>query len=224
MKDKAVVLLSSGLDSALNLAIAKEEAVLALTFDYGQKAGEKEIRFSRKLAEFYQVLHQVVPLTWLGKLSGSALTGDELALPRLPSISRASLDTAAAVWVPNRNGLFVNIGAAFAESLGAEWVIFGANKEEAGTFPDNSPAFIKAANLAFAFSTKKRVRLKSYTRDLIKSEMIKKAVLLKLPLELIWSCYQAGEKMCGNCESCVRLQSGAKNAGLNSQEMGRFNF
>jgi len=45
---KAITLLSSGLDSVAALAIAAEDfgIEMAITFDYGQRAREREIEYS----------------------------------------------------------------------------------------------------------------------------------------------------------------------------------
>lgn len=216
---KSVVLLSAGLDSTLNLAKACQsgQVVLALTFDYGQNAARKEVYFARSLAEFYQVPHRVVQLTFLAELKGSALTGarevPQSELNRLdePSESKAR---AQAVWVPNRNGVFVNVAASFAEVLGAESVVAGFNREEAATFPDNSTDFVNAVNQALSFSTRLSVKLTSFTQELNKFEILKEAQRIGLPFQYIWSCYLGGDKMCARCDSCLRMIRAAQETGF----------
>ena len=119
---KTVVLLSGGLDSSANLAIADhfDRPVLALTVDYGQRAAGPEIRAARQLAEYYGVPHRVLDLKWLGGLGGSALTESSIGIPepesaRLDDVKAAS-ETARAVWVPNRNGVLINAAAALAST------------------------------------------------------------------------------------------------------------
>ena len=68
-------------------------------------------------------------------------------------------ESAANVWVPNRNGLMANVAAAFAEAMGCGYIIAGFNAEEAATFPDNSPEFVDCINRAFSYSTLNGVRL-----------------------------------------------------------------
>ncbi len=210
---KTVVLLSGGLDSSANLAIADhfDRPVLALTVDYGQRAAVPEIRAARMLAEYYGVPHRVLELKWLGGLGGSALTEDSLGVPepdsnRLDDLKVAS-ETAKAVWVPNRNGVLINAAAAVAESTGAQQVVVGFNKEEAATFPDNSSQFLGTANLALKYSTAGKVKLACYTDMMVKSEIVEALRNLPkpFPFELVWSCYHGGEKMCGKCESCKRF-------------------
>jgi 7-cyano-7-deazaguanine synthase len=107
--------------------------------------------------------------------------------------------------VPNRNGVFVNVAAAFAESLGARDVVTGFNLEEAATFPDNSTEFMKCASGALALSTANHVRLVSPTARLDKAGIVRLGVRTGAPLAHVWSCYEAGPRMCGSCESCARL-------------------
>src|SRR6185436_13791015 len=103
--------------------------------------------------------------------------------------------------VPNRNGVFLNVAAAFAESLKAEQVIAGFNAEEAASFPDNSPEFMNSVNSALEFSTKNGVKTFSYTAGMNKKEVLKAALNAQAPLRLLWSCYQGGKKFCWECES-----------------------
>jgi len=207
---KSVALLSGGLDSTVSLAQAlrEGEVLLALTFDYGQKAARREIAAAARLAAHFGVPHRVLELPFLAEVTGTALVRGQVPEPARealddPVLARA---TAAAVWVPNRNGLFLNIAACFAESLGAGRIITGFNREEAATFPDNSPGYVAAANAAFAFSTANGVKVLSYTQRLAKPEIVQLGRRLGVPLQWVWSCYHGGETPCGRCESCLRLQ------------------
>ena len=209
----AVVLLSGGLDSAVNLKQALEEigVALALTFDYGQKAAARELAAAAEMCRTLGVPHRVLALPWLAEICSTALVNPELAPPQLtpeqlhePRVTDG--DTARAVWVPNRNGVFIAIAAAFAESLGADRVVTGFNAEEAATFPDNSAAFAAAMTAALQFSTANGVRVMSYTQDLTKSKIVRLGRRIGAPLALVWSCYFGGDAPCGECESCARYQ------------------
>jgi 7-cyano-7-deazaguanine synthase len=212
-RQASVVLLSGGLDSTANLAFCREldEPVLALTARYGQRAADAEVRAARALAERYGVRHEVVDLTWLGAMGGSALTQSSQAMPELRpdqlDEKNATEKSAKAVWVPNRNGVLINVAAAYAERLGATRVVVGFNREEAATFPDNSVEFLDRATRALEYSTANHVQVQCYTADLDKREIVAKLDTLSnpFPYEMIWSCYQAGPKHCGQCESCRRL-------------------
>jgi len=225
MKRKAVVLLSSGLDSSVNLfeAQQKEEVVLALTFDYGQKAAIKEIEHSAKLAAHLKISHKVIALPWFKDFNRSSLLVESENVPTGSAVNiqshEQSLQTAKSVWVPNRNGIFLNIGAAFAEALGAKLVIPGFNAEEATTFPDNSEDFMKELTRSLSFSTANQVEVECYTVKLQKTEIVKKGLQLKVPWHLLWPCYFSNEKWCGECESCLRSQRAFAAANVDVKEL-----
>lgn len=209
---KSIVLLSGGLDSAVNLAEAcrKTKVILALTFDYGQRAARSEIGAARKISRYFGIEHQTIKLPWLADITTTALVNPAQKIPRLGknqlNIRQLTLKTAKQVWVPNRNAVFINIAAAFAESLGAQLIVTGFNAEEGATFPDNSPSFVSAINQTLKWSTLSMPRVISYTQNLNKPSIVKRGIKLKTPLTYIYSCYFAGGKMCGQCESCQRVK------------------
>ncbi len=218
---KSIVLLSGGLDSAVSLALAlkETEVVFCLTFDYGQRSSQKEKASAAALAAHYSVEHRILKLAFLEEITKTALVLHDKYLPE-PDTAELDDDlisktNAASVWVPNRNGLFVNVAAAFAEAFGCNLIVTGFNREEAATFPDNSAEFISAANSALSYSTLNKVKLVSYTQVFDKTEIVKLGLALGLPFQYIWSCYRGEEKMCGHCESCRRFGRAAKAAGLN---------
>ena len=209
---KAVVLLSSGLDSTVNLYAAVKEyhVVRVLTFDYGQRAATQEIAKSRALCQKLNLDHQVLELPWFKNLSTSALINHQFAVPTQEQVSidsyEQSVQTAKSVWVPNRNGVFLNIAAAIAEGLGADYIVPGFNREEASTFPDNSKEFMQALDLSFSFSTASRVEVKCFTIDMDKTAIARLGRELDVPFSMIWPCYFAGDEICLKCESCLRYQ------------------
>jgi len=228
--DRAITLLSGGLDSYLSTAIARQhhEIILALTFDYGQRASSQEIKASKNIAKFWRIRHQMVELPWLKNLGENALTHTTTLLPRFRDLEKlkdkkATEKSAEAVWVPNRNGVFLNIAAAFAESLGATWIITGFNREEAFTFPDNSSDYVYRLNRALELSTLLYPpKIKSYVQEMNKAQMVEKLFKLDLPLDTFWSCYEGGEKMCGTCESCARTIAAFQSQGCPGKIGSRF--
>ncbi|MFZ5648467.1 MAG: 7-cyano-7-deazaguanine synthase QueC [Bacillota bacterium] len=214
-----IVLLSGGLDSAVSLsqALREGEVKLCLTFDYGQRARLKELESSAQIAGYYKLNHRVIALPFLKDITFTSLVNTE---EDVPEPDEADLDdagkmdrTAKSVWVPNRNGVFINIASAFAESLGCSRVVTGFNAEEARTFPDNSREYLQACNRALSFSTMSGVRVVSYTQMLDKVEIVRLGKRLGTPLEHVWPCYFGGEKICGRCESCKRYIRAIKAAG-----------
>lgn len=207
---KSIVLLSGGLDSTVNLAKATRETdvILTITFDYGQRAAGREISAAEQIAAHYQIPSKVIELGFLKEVTKTALVNLNKQIPEMNFAeldSAKALETARQVWVPNRNGLFINIAASYAESFDCQLIITGFNAEEAETFPDNSPAFIKAVNLALGYSTLNETKVISYTQDFDKAGIIKLGQELEVPFALIWSCYYGNDEICGSCESCRRL-------------------
>lgn len=222
VKTPSIVLLSGGLDSSANLAMAcaKDTVVLALHVDYGQRAEGPEWRASQKLCEYYGVKLEKITIPWLGALGGSSLTDRSKDVPELHRSELDTLDriqeTAKSVWVPNRNGVLLNIAAAYAERFRATRVIVGFNREEATTFPDNSEAFLDQATKALSFSTMNGVEIFCYTTRMDKVEICEALKLLPKPFphSLVWSCYHSGSRPCGKCESCGRHDRAMELAGF----------
>ena len=219
-KPKSVVLLSAGLDSTVNFFAARRAGtvVLALTFDYGQRAARREISCARRIATRYGVPHQVLQIPFLKTLGASSLTHSNKKIPtgRLVQIENAksSKKTAKAVWVPNRNGIFLNIAAGFAESLRADQVVPGFNIEEASTFPDNSEGFLKALDQSFFYSTQGLVKTQCYTTKLNKTQIVALGQKLEVDWSMIWPCYQNTKTWCQQCESCKRSLRALRAHGL----------
>ena len=209
-REKAVALLSGGLDSAVSLAMAaaQYDVILSLFFDYGQIPAAKEGESSEAFAAHYGTAFETVDLRWLGHISSSTMTPGGADTPDYPVAGNADEQerVSRAVWVENRNGIFVNIAAAYAEARGATVVITGFNSEEAGAFPDNGAPFVDAVNACLKISAGAPVRVESPTLHMRKSEIVARGLELDVPFGRLWSCYRGGERMCGRCESCVRLK------------------
>lgn len=212
MTPRSVVLLSSGLDSTVNLYEAKQvsDVVLSITFDYGQRAAEREIQSAARLSNKLDVAHKVLRLDWFKDFTQTSLVNHS---EKVPTSSNVKIDdlkqsgvTAKAVWVPNRNGIFLNIAAAFAEGLKADWIVPGFNEEEAATFPDNSQGYLESATKAFEFSTSNKVQVRCFTTQMTKTQIVARGKELKVDFDLIWPCYFGGPKPCGECESCQRYK------------------
>lgn len=212
----AIVLLSSGLDSTVNLyaALRDYKVMRVLTFNYGQRAARREIEQSAKICAQLSLEHQVIELPWLKQVTNTALVNAGAEVPQGTNVKiddyQQSMKTAHAVWVPNRNGVFLNVAAAIAEGLGADFVVPGFNKEEATTFPDNSKDYLSALDHCFSFSTETAVKTLCFTVDMNKTEIVALGRELSVPFDFMWPCYFDRETICGECESCQRFLRATK--------------
>ncbi len=218
---KSIVLLSGGLDSTVcfRKAVDAHEPQLALFFDYGQLAAEREGQAAAALAERLAVPFERLALPWLRERTHSALVDSTQPLPvlterDLETGSEATSRSARQVWVPNRNAVFIHIAAAYAESLQIGKIIAGFNAEEATTFRDNSMAFVAAINDSLEYSTQIGVQVEAPTGSMTKREILVMGKQINAPLDLIWPCYRGGRKICWACESCLRLKRALEQEGL----------
>ena len=207
---KAIILLSGGLDSlvALDIARKKHEVALALTFDYSQKSFIEEKKASDKICKLYNIKHEVIKLDFLSQITNNALT----------DINNNDLNELKSVWIPNRNGLFLNIAASYCDSFGYDYIVFGANKEESKNFSDNNTGFVEVINDCFKYSTLKKPRVLAPCSNMTKVDLVNYIIDNDIDFKLIKSCYQnidvTKRKHCGECMSCKLLY----NAIINSKK------
>lgn len=192
MNNRAIILLSGGLDSvvALSQTISSYDIIFAMFFYYGQEAYQMELSSVRAVADFYGIKIVPVNLEWFKNL----------------------LDISTD-WVPNRNGIFINIAAGFAEKLDIENIIIGINREEGIEFKDNTREFLEAVNNQLKHSTQNEVKVVAPLINYTKEEIVKTGIINKAPLENIYSCYLGKEKHCGECKSCKHLKSALEKCG-----------
>lgn len=230
-EDWAVALVSGGLDSLVSLARAHAdmEVRLVLFADYGQRAIVREREAAMGAATFYQLPFREVSIGWLRPLAPEGMRSNGPPSPAQGEASDPSevregypLDTVDDVWIPNRNGVLLNVAAAFAENLRCGLVVTGFNREEADDFPDNRAEYVAAVNRGLEFSTRGGIRVVSFVQDLDKRGILELGVALKAPLDLVWSCYDGGEMMCGRCGSCKRLKRAIGSLPVDSKPHIRF--
>lgn len=198
MRD-AVVILSGGMDSSTVLYEAKargHKVSAALTFNYGQRHA-KEIRSARAIAHAAGVRHEVVRLP-SSLFLGSALTGKG-KVPHghytAPSMKRTL--------VPNRNLVLLSLAAAYAQSVRAAVVFYGAHAGDHAIYPDCRPGFFDAAREAVQQGTGGAVELVAPYMHMTKKDIVLEGTDLAVPYALTWSCYEGGRYHCGKCGTCV---------------------
>jgi 7-cyano-7-deazaguanine synthase len=213
-RQKAVVLLSGGIDSTTTLAVAKAAGfeVHALTFRYGQRH-QREVQAARDVAARLAAEQHAVVEIDLRLFGGSALTS-ETAVPKGRSAEEMGRGIPV-TYVPARNTIFLSYALAWAEVLEAADVFIGANALDLGGYPDCRPEYIAAyermANLATKAGVEGRTRLKMHAPliELTKSQIIRRGLELGVDYSLTFSCYDPNTQgeACGECDACLlRLQ------------------
>lgn len=195
----ALVLLSGGLDSVTALAWAREQGYTlrrAYSFTYGQQH-VREVKAAAAIAAHYAVQHDVVALP---PIQGSQLT-DLGNIPQGRDLTTLE-EQIAPTYVPNRNMILISYAAAYALNDDIGVLLGGWNGADAANYPDCREEFLSAAEQTLRLAT-----LRSFTivRPLIhdnKAAIVHRALDLRAPIELTWTCYLGGDAACGTCDAC----------------------
>lgn len=211
----AVCLVSGGMDSCVTAAIAREEneEVAFLHAAYGQRTEARERRAFEELADFYSVSRRlVVSLEHLARVGGSSLTDASIPVSDADLASR-EIPTS---YVPFRNAHLVAAATSWAEVIGAGRIYIGAVAEDSSGYPDCRPEFYEAFQRVIEVGTRPdtHIEIRTPVIHMRKSEIIRRGLELGAPLRLTWSCYQAEDKACGRCDSCVLRLRAFGEAGL----------
>ncbi len=221
---KALVIFSGGLDSTTCLywALDRFDEVHTLTFDYNQRH-KVEVEFAEKTIELAQKIKRKpihthsfhIDLTQIG---GSALTDSSIEVPK----NRKEEEISSGIpitYVPFRNGIFLSIAAAVAETNGIENIIGGWNVLDFSGYPDCRKPFLSACEEAINHGTKMgsegaRFHILTPLIRLKKSEIIKLGKKHGADYSYSYSCYSGEEEPCGECDACILRKRGFEEAGI----------
>jgi len=215
-RQRAVVLLSGGLDSATALATALDRKFEChtLALDYGQRHSAELQAAERVARRLGAASHRVVAVD-LRAIGGSALTDDGIEVPE----SRA--DGIPATYVPARNTVLLAIALGLVETLKADYLCIGVNAIDYSGYPDCRPGFIAAFEDMARVATARgiqgaAVKILTPLIHLTKAEIIRMGTGLGVDYALTVSCYQADEqgRACGRCDSCAIRRDGFAAADL----------
>jgi 7-cyano-7-deazaguanine synthase len=221
-QDKAVVLVSGGMDSCVCAAIACKQHgaanIALLHASYGQRTESREALAFREIADFYAVTRRLmVRLDHFRAIGGSALTDDRIAVPEnelgAPELHGSEIPV---TYVPFRNAHFLSVGVSWAEAIGAGAIYIGAVAEDSSGYPDCRPEYYRVFQELIHAGTRTETQIAIATPviALKKSEIVRKGVELRAPLHLTWSCYQNEQEACGVCDSCLLRLRAFSDAGV----------
>ena len=216
MGEKAVILLSGGLDSCTCMAVAHAAGyeLYPISFDYHQRH-ERELKCAKRIAAHYHAAEHLIIETNMDAVGGSALTDDAIDVPE----GDAERTEIPLTYVPARNLIFLSYALGYAERVGAAHLYIGVNSVDYSGYPDCRPEFIAAfqtaADAATAAATERgrRIVVETPLQHLSKGEIIRLGTQLGAPYELTTSCYRGGAEACGVCDSCLLRLRGFAEAG-----------
>jgi 7-cyano-7-deazaguanine synthase len=217
--NKAVVLLSGGLDSAVALYVAQKKGFdcLCLIFDYGQRH-RKEIRQALEIARQARCPAHIVKISLPWK--GSALLDNNIKMPQgIRAQEHKGTSKLPSTYVPARNIIFLSFALSCAEAIKAKAIFIGAHIQDYSGYPDCRPEFFRAFSKVMATGTgsaltKQKINIQTPLINKHKAEIIKLGLKLKVPLALTWSCYRGLKYPCGVCDSCLYRKKGFQEAGI----------
>ena len=200
----AVVCLSGGMDSAVTAALALKTHDLAMLHaNYGQRTESRELSSFVALADHFDVAparRLVVDFTSLRQIGGSSLTDLAIAVRH----GEPEAGVVPSSYVPFRNAHLLAASTSWAEVVGATAIFVGAVEADSSGYPDCRPAFFEAFAEAIRLGTRAdtRIAIETPVIGMNKAEIIERGLALAVPFEFTWSCYEANDEACGECESC----------------------
>ncbi|MFM2430062.1 MAG: hypothetical protein RLZZ511_1275 [Cyanobacteriota bacterium] len=201
---KAIVLLSGGLDSATSAAqaIADGYEVIALSLFYGQRH-DRELEAAKQIVQHLGLKSHFILDVNLSQWGGSALTDRAIAVPT----TGVEANVIPSTYVPGRNTVFLAIALSLAEAQNASAIYLGINAVDYSGYPDCRPEYLAAVQQLAMLSSK--AGLEGNAPQLIaplvmdsKVDIVKRALALGVPIAETYSCYQGDEQPCGVCDSC----------------------
>lgn len=207
MKEKAIILLSGGIDSVTMAAVSHEEYDLhGLIFDYGQMH-DKEIEYAKRAAIKYCSSFEVMNIE-VPHGTGGILLRRGLRFKPSREISN--------FWVPGRNLLFLSYAAIVAMAHKTKIILIGANETDREGFPDCRGSFLStmeaAINEAMGYP---RDHILIFAPLILSGKVNIISIAVRHGVDIVndtWSCYQGGDIPCGECGACITRNEALKEA------------
>ena len=205
---KAVIVLSGGPDSATVAYWAKQQnyQIYPITFKYGQIA-IKETQAAQKIAHTLDTSTKIIDLSALKDIFSTATSLVNRNIPLTAEFSTPII-------VPFRNAIFLSAAVAYAITVKAKKIFYGAQGSDEPFYPDCRRKFYEAFEKAAQLGTCEDITIQAPFSNRTKAQLIKEGAKLGVPFELTWSCYLDGNKHCGKCESCINRKKAFQKANI----------
>jgi len=199
---RVVVSYSGGMDSTVLLYKAKQAftEIFALAFNYGQRH-IKELEYAQKNCDKLSIPLKIVDISFFKDIANtSSLTNTNINVAKVKEMMG---EAQSVNYVPFRNTMLLSICSAYAESLNAETVWYGAAQADSvAGYWDGSSEFLERINSVNILNRKIKIKIEAPLITLSKEEIIKLGVSLKVDFKDCWTCYSGGEKPDGQCSAC----------------------
>ena len=199
MNMKAVIIYSGGMDSTTLLYDFKDKIKLAVTFAYGARQDEEQIRCAVENCKILGIKHIIIPLNFMGQyFRSSILKGGE----NIPHEGYNNENMKSTV-VPFRNGIMLSIAVGLAESEGLDTVLIANHSGDHAIYPDCRQEFIDAISQAARKGTYDGISIVSPYCNNTKRDIALIGKKLNVPFEKTYSCYEGRHRHCGICATCI---------------------
>lgn len=207
---RGLIVLSGGLDSTTLLYDYQERIALAISFDYGSKHNHKELPFAEEHCWALGIPHMTIPLAFIGQYFRSDLLKGGGEIPK----EDYNAENMASTVVPFRNGIMLSIASGIAESYGLQEIYIANHFGDHAIYPDCRQSFVDPMSAAIKAGTSNGVTLCAPYTSISKTEIALRGKSLGIDYSRTWSCYEGGERQCGQCATCRERKEAIAGAGL----------
>lgn len=193
---KVILALSGGMDSSVLLHMCAEQfkEIHTVSFDYGQRH-KRELECIQKQiasveAKYSDVIvtNKILDVRYLKHISPtSSLTNTAIDNPNIKEIAG---DAQPVSYVPFRNQMFITICCAYAESLKADAVWYGAAQVDSlAGYWDGSQEFVDSINQLVSLNREHRLLIEAPLLSYSKADIVRIGIELGVNYRDTWTCY-----------------------------------
>ncbi len=208
--DKALIVLSGGMDSVTLLYDYRAYIGLAVSFDYGSKHNASEIPYAQEHCKVLGIPHITIALDFMNQHFRSDLLRSGGEIPK----EDYNAENMRSTIVPFRNGIMLSIAAGLAESHDLNCICLANHFGDHTIYPDCRRSFIEPMGDAVQAGTSNGVRVFAPYTDWSKTDIARRGKELGIDYSRTWSCYEGGDIQCGVCATCRERRMAMSEAGI----------